>query len=90
MADMYKGYDLENKESMKVAVDVLVRVQAGEFINNTDHKRAVEQAYVSGIEEGKKQVPATPIDETQWVENGMIVEKTVGDTKTIINYTKKA
>ena len=31
---MYKGYDLDNKESMKVAVDVLVRVQNGEFNTN--------------------------------------------------------
>jgi hypothetical protein len=35
MADMYKGYDLENKESMKVAVDVLVRLQAGEFVETS-------------------------------------------------------
>lgn len=31
--DTYKGYDLTNKDSMKVAVDVLVRLQAGEFID---------------------------------------------------------
>lgn len=34
MANMYKGYDLDNKDSMKVAVDILVRVQAGEFVEN--------------------------------------------------------
>ena len=30
---MYKGYDLDNKDSMKIAVDILVRVQNGEFID---------------------------------------------------------
>lgn len=33
--DIYKGYDLTNKDSMKVAVDVLVRVQQGEFVEKT-------------------------------------------------------
>lgn len=32
MPNMYKGYDLSNQESMKVAVDILVRVQSGEFV----------------------------------------------------------
>lgn len=31
--EMYKGYDLTNRESMKAAVDVLVRVQGGEFVD---------------------------------------------------------
>lgn len=34
--NMYKGYDLTNQDSMKVAVDVLVRVQAGEFVDIAD------------------------------------------------------
>jgi len=32
----YKGYDLANPESMKVAVDILVRVQAGEFVEKKE------------------------------------------------------
>jgi len=35
--NMYKGYDLTNRESMKVAIDVLVRVQAGEFVDKTTY-----------------------------------------------------
>jgi len=35
MSDMYNGYDLTNRESMKVAVDVLVRVQKGEFVEKS-------------------------------------------------------
>lgn len=33
MPNMYKGYDLSNPDSMKVAVDILVRVQSGEFVD---------------------------------------------------------
>lgn len=40
MGDMYKGYDLSNKESMKVAVDILVRVQAGEFVEKAEYDKA--------------------------------------------------
>ena len=35
MSDMYNGYDLSNRESMKVAVDILVRVQKGEFVEKS-------------------------------------------------------
>lgn len=37
MANMYKGYDLANPESMKVAVDVLVRLQSGELVEKKDY-----------------------------------------------------
>lgn len=37
VANMYKGYDLANPESMKVAVDILVRVQAGEFVEKSKY-----------------------------------------------------
>lgn len=42
MANMYKGYDLANPESMKVAVDILVRVQAGEFVNKSDLNNEIQ------------------------------------------------
>jgi len=42
MADMYKGYDLENKASMRAAVDVLVRGQDGEFIDKPVHEKALK------------------------------------------------
>jgi len=38
--NMYKGYDLSNVDSMKVAVDILVRVQAGEFVEKTELDKA--------------------------------------------------
>ena len=34
--NMYKGYDLTNRESMKIAVDILVRVQQGEFVGKEE------------------------------------------------------
>lgn len=40
----YKGYDLDNKESMKVAVDVLVRVQAGEFVDKKKYEEDLKKA----------------------------------------------
>jgi hypothetical protein len=43
MPNMYKGYDLENAESMKVAVDVLVRLQNGEFVDQTAHDTALKE-----------------------------------------------
>lgn len=42
MANMYKGYDLANPESMKVAVDVLVRLQSGELIEKAEHQKQLE------------------------------------------------
>lgn len=39
VGNTYKGYDLTNQDSMKVAVDVLVRVQNGEFIDKPEYDR---------------------------------------------------
>lgn len=44
MANMYKGYDLANPESMKAAVDVLVRVQAGEFVDKPKYDKDLGDA----------------------------------------------
>lgn len=41
--NMYKGYDLTNSESMKVAVDVLVRVQSGEFVDKSVYEQEVQK-----------------------------------------------
>lgn len=40
----YKGYDLDNKESMKVAVDLLVRVQGGEFVEKSKYDADLKAA----------------------------------------------
>lgn len=44
VANYYKGYDLENKDSMKVAVDVLVRVQQGEFVEKSKYDADIKAA----------------------------------------------
>lgn len=43
MSNMYKGYDLSNAESMKVAVDILVRVQSGEYVERATHEKALNE-----------------------------------------------
>lgn len=35
----YKGYDLTNRDSMKIAVDILVKVLAGEFVNKLEYDK---------------------------------------------------
>lgn len=44
MANTYKGYDLANPESMKVAVDILVRVQQGEFVDKSKYEALEREA----------------------------------------------
>lgn len=42
-SNMYKGYDLANPESMKVAVDVLIRVQQGEFVDRPKYEADIAE-----------------------------------------------
>jgi hypothetical protein len=88
--DMYKGYDLDNKDSMRVAVDLLVRVQAGEFVEKPKYEADVKNAYDSGVIDGKAQAPTglPEIDPTKWAENGLTIESTDGGIKRIVNYKK--
>lgn len=34
-SNYYRGYDLTNKDSMKIAIDILIRVQAGELVEKS-------------------------------------------------------
>lgn len=44
MSDLYKGLDLSNRESMKVAVDIWDRViNQKEFIERSDHEQILKQ-----------------------------------------------
>lgn len=56
MANMYKGYDLANPDSMKVAVDILVRVQNGEFVDKAKYDTLEREA----IELRKRPVSCPP------------------------------
>lgn len=42
-SNFYKGLDLTNRESMKIAVDILVRVQAGEFVEKSKYEEALRR-----------------------------------------------
>ena len=81
--EQYKGYNLEDKASMRVAVDTLVEVQNGVFIRKADaekatedlkrqfeeeKKRAVDDAFRRGVEIGKAE-PRVPSDEGQPAAN---------------------
>lgn len=64
MANYYKGYDLENPESMKVAVDVLVRLQNGELVEKQklDDLKVTMQKQID-IKDAKVQELQKKIDE---------------------------
>lgn len=75
---MYRGYDLDNKESMKVAVDSHIRVADGEFITVSEsnkklddlsfqlvqeRERAVKQAFIDGQANGRESVQLPAMNE---------------------------
>jgi len=40
---MYKGYDLSNPDSMKIAVDKLVDIMEGKYITSEEHQRIINE-----------------------------------------------
>lgn len=97
-------YDLENAESMRVCVDTQNAVLTGKYIKTTEHdaqikslkdefeatlSKAKADAYAEGLKAGGQTAVATP-DPEKWAENGMNVEVTVGNVKTITNYSRKS
>ena len=64
VADMYKGYDLSNRESMKVAVDVLVRVQAGEFVDKPKYDAGIKALNQQITDLKNKPIPTSESDKT--------------------------
>lgn len=60
----YKGYDLDNKDSMKVAVDVLVRVQKGEFVDKPKYEALEREA----VELRKRPVSCPPAGDPKLAE----------------------
>lgn len=102
MANMYKGLDLSNAESMKIAVDAwadlrdgkLVKKEVADSQSKDQYDLGYSQGKARGYEEGKASVPASsplaPVfDPDLWKENGATVT-TVVDNKTItLNYERK-
>lgn len=94
MANMYKGYDLSNVESMKVAVDILVRLQTGEFIEKQVYLDSIAAAekleYNRGLEEGKAQASvASNFDTSNLLLNGVKTIEQVGPLTVERNYAIK-
>lgn len=88
MANMYKGYDLSNAESMKVAVDKLVEILDGKYVEKSESERLIKEAY----ERGKAEAPTNnqqTIDLSGWEENGLTIEEQRGSVKIISNYKRK-
>lgn len=71
--DMYKGYDLSNRESMKVAVDILVRVQNGEFIDKPKY-----DADIKSLQEKLKVCESKPTGNPE-------AEKTLAELKAVLS-----
>lgn len=100
MANMYRGYDLANPESMKVAVDEMLKKINGEYVSKSEMEAKVIQAekkgYESGFAAGKKSVPAPqppaeekPIIPEDFAINGMQLEYVLDGVKVTENYGKK-
>lgn len=95
MATMYgtpNQYDLDNHESMKVAVDVLNDVQSGKYIKKEESDRLATQAYDKGFENGKQQTnyEIDLPDAEKFEINGITIEKWNNNTKQITNYKVKS
>lgn len=79
MANMYKGYDLANPESMKVAVDILVRLQNGELVEAEDYiSLAKHNDTVTDLKnqlnECRTEQQNPVVDMKKWELNGMTVQ----------------
>jgi hypothetical protein len=88
MADMHNGYDLTNRESMKIAVDILVRVQKGEFIEKAKYEADINKAreeirkqYEAEINNLKTKLIACEARPTGNPE----AEKTLAELKAVLN-----
>lgn len=60
--NMYKGYDLSNAESMKVAVDKLVLVMKGDLIDKSKYDTDIKKLEDKIADLSKPQIPATEIE----------------------------
>ena len=73
----YKGYDLDNKDSMKVAVDILVRVQGGEFVDKPKY-----DADIKALQNKLRVCESIPIGNPG-------ADKTIAELKTILTKVLK-
>lgn len=90
MANMYKGLDLSNAESMKVAVDAWADLRDGKLIQKTAADVLAQDAYDRGFGAGRASVkPESQVEIDKWEVNGLTIS-TVENGKTIsLNYKLK-
>jgi hypothetical protein len=69
----YKGYDLTNKDSMKVAVDILLRVQNGEFVDKPKYEEL--QKKVTELEQRPPSCPPQKSYEAEKQEIRKILDR---------------
>jgi hypothetical protein len=87
MSNTYQGYDLTNQESMKVAVDVLVRVQKGEFVEASKLDELVKvktaelSSKISKYEE--KTIPALKVDLAETKEKLEVCQNQVQEAPSV-------
>lgn len=92
MPNMYKGLDLSNADSMRVAVDTWADVRDGKYVKKEESDRLIKEAYERGKKEAPKpqpQQPVSSVDLNKWMENGLTTEEMVGPMKVITNYKRK-
>ncbi len=76
MANMYRGYDLSNPDSMKVAVDILIRVQQGEFVDKPKYDALEREA----VELRKRPVSCPPVGDPKAAEKLKQIKAVVTDS----------
>lgn len=89
MPNMYKGYDLSNAESMKVAVDKLVEIIEGKYVEKSKYETDVKAAFEKGKLEAPQPVSQAVISLDGWDENGLIIQEQIGNATVTRNYKRK-
>lgn len=89
MSNMYKGYDLSNTESMKVAVDKLVEIIDGKYVDKSKYEADVKSAYEKGKSEAPQPTNQNPISLEEWDADGLIIQEQIGSATVIRNYKRK-
>jgi surface antigen len=52
-SSLYRGYDLSNKDSMRVAVDKLIEILEGKYITSEEHQRIINELDSKSTEQAK-------------------------------------
>lgn len=87
MANNYKGLDLNNAESMKVAVDTWADVRDGKYISKTAHENKLSQAVSAAIDKASAKLNERIAEMTKNL--GFILDKGPGEQYSDLLYEVK-